>query len=94
MTAFLRRDSTQVVLVVANLGVKTARGVAIDGATGLSRRDYALRALFGDARLTRRMRVAANGSVSGFIPLDALAPMHGYIFELTHRPRRGTLTPR
>ncbi len=83
VTAFLRRDGHHVVLVIANLGATAATGVTVSsGARTMSRGSFAARALFGGADETR-FAISSDGRISAYVPIRTLAPLQGYIFELS-----------
>lgn len=82
VAAFLRREGEHVVLVVANLGGTTANDVALTsdvGAVPVGR--WRLRSLL-DGTLGASLTIASDGRLRDHVPLRALAPLRGYIFEL------------
>ena len=86
VTAYLRREGSRLVLVVANLGSTPLSGVTISSRDGLlAAARYSAADLLGGATAAR-LDVAAGGAMRGYAPLATLAPMHGYVLEL--RPVR------
>ena len=87
VAAYVRRSGDQAMLVVVNLGDRPLAGVSLAAPRGaLPPGDWgALDLLGGPAG--RPLRVAADGSVGGYIALRTLAPMTGYVFALVS-PRR------
>jgi glycosidase len=82
VTAFLRRDGANVVLVVANLGTTPLSGVTVSskqGAVPLGR--YAARDLLGGAA-GPELDAAADGSLRAYAPMATLAPLQAYVLEL------------
>jgi glycosidase len=83
--AYLRREGSRRVLVVANLGTTALTSVTLATPAGtLPAGRYTARALYGGpsgAALT----VNADGSMTGYGPLPTVAPMRTYIFELSRR---------
>ncbi|PYP81635.1 MAG: hypothetical protein DMD35_00765 [Gemmatimonadetes bacterium] len=87
VAAFLRRDGSRTVLVVANLATTPRAGVTIssgDGALGSAR--YATRDLLGNATLAA-LDVAANGRLSAYAPVATLDARRTYVIELTRGTR-------
>ena len=85
--AFLRRDGTRVVLVIANLGAASHGGVTLSSAAGALRGGrYAARPLFGLATFAP-FRVAPDGKMreTSVPPLPAHS---GVVFELSRRVAR------
>ncbi|MFL5581264.1 MAG: alpha-amylase family glycosyl hydrolase [Gemmatimonadaceae bacterium] len=82
VAAYLRRSGDNAVLVVVNLGGEALEGVSLAAPRGSLRPgNYGVGSLLGGPA-GRPLRVAADGSVGGYIVLRALAPMEGYVFEL------------
>ena len=82
VTAYLRQDRGRSVLVIANLSGSTLTDVAIAaGPRVLPPGSTTPRNLLGGAS-ARRVRALADGSVKGWVPVRALAPYEGYLFEL------------
>ena len=83
VAAYIRRDGDRVVLVVANLSRAPLHGVS------LTSRGDALRAgrwtprdmLGGNA--VAPLRVGDDGQLHGYVPLAILAPLEGYLIELS-----------
>ena len=87
VAAYLRRDGSRAVLVVANLATTARTGVAIssaDGALGAAR--YATRDLLGGAAVAP-LEVAADGRLRAFTPVATLDARRTYVIELTRAPR-------
>ena len=87
VTAYLRRDGEQAVLVIANLGTVPASGVTLSApGTSLPGGRWRMRDALGGtpgAPLT----VAADGAISGYVPLASLPAMTARVFVLTARAR-------
>lgn len=87
--AYVRRAGDQMVLVVANLGNRTLGGVTLAADAGaLPPGTWAARSLLGGRRAAP-VRVGPDGRLTGYVPLPALAPREGYLFELTRFARTG-----
>jgi alpha-amylase len=87
IAAFLRRDGSRAVLVVANLATTPRTNVTVssgDRALGTAR--YATRDLLGAAG-TAALDVGADGRLRGFTPLPTLDARRTYVLELTRAPR-------
>ena len=87
VAAFLRRDGSRAVLVVANLATTARTGVTIssgDGALGAAR--YSTRDLLGGAALAP-LDVAADGRLRAFTPVASLDARRTYVIELTRAAR-------
>ena len=83
VTAYLRRDGTRVVLVLANLGATPVSGAAVSAPAGvLPATGASPRSLLGGVAAAPP-RPAADGSVNGWVPVPTLAPMEGYLFDLS-----------
>jgi alpha-amylase len=83
VAAYLRRDGDRAVLVVANLSRAPLHGVS------LTSRGDALRAgrwtprdMLSDAAVAP-LRVGDDGQLHGYVPLAILAPLEGYLIELS-----------
>jgi glycosidase len=83
VAAYIRRDGDRVVLVVANLSRAPLHGVS------LTSRGDALRAgrwtprdMLGGAAVAP-LRVGNDGQLHGYVPLAILAPLEGYLIELS-----------
>lgn len=82
VAAYLRREGDRVVLVVANLGEAAPAGVALSSDEGaLAPGRYEGVDLLDDAPIAP-LEVSADGRVSGYAPLPALAPLEAYVVEL------------
>jgi glycosidase len=93
VAAYLRRDGTHVVLVVANLGDSAIAGVTLSsGDRALPAGRWTARSLLGGS-VAAPLSVGADGRVpAAYAPLGTLAPRQGYLFELTRgaAPRTST----
>jgi glycosidase len=82
VTAYLRRDGTHVVLVVANLGKAPLSGVTISSKDGtLPTARYSATDLLGGAAAAP-LDIGAGGRMRGYAPVATLAPMQAYVLEL------------
>jgi glycosidase len=82
VTAFLRRDGANVVLVVANLGTAPLSGVTVSskqGAVPVGR--YSARDLLGGAAAAE-IDASADGTLRSYAPMATLAPLQAYVLEL------------
>ncbi len=89
VAAFLRRDGTNVVLVIANLGATPLSGVSLSTTPGaIPEGKYGARDLLGSGHADA-LEVGADGALHGYAPLATLAPMQTWILQLTSaaRPR-------
>jgi glycosidase len=83
VAAYLRRDGSRHVLVVANLGTTALQGVRLESPQQtLPAGRYELSALLGEAA-GAPLRTGADGSIGGYVPLTRLAPLSAYVFELS-----------
>lgn len=85
VTAYVRRDGTHAMLVIANLGSAPRTGVAL-GSTShvlprVPRGRWSLRDELGTEKPAPFL-VGADGSFSGYVPLRTLGANQGYLFEL------------
>ena len=82
VTAYLRHDGTNVVLVVANLGQSPLSGVTIgsDDAV-LPAGHYSATDLLGGSAAAA-FDVSAVGALRGYAPFPTLAPMQAYVLQL------------
>jgi alpha-amylase len=82
VAAYLRRDGARVVLVLHNLGTGAQNGVrvALPPHAVLAGR-YSLRSLTRGP-VGAPLDVGADGSAAGWVPLQVLAPMQTYLWEL------------
>lgn len=86
VAAYVRREGDRAVLVVANLGTTLVSGVSLASEVGaLPRGSWTLRSLLGGAD-AGPLTIGDDGRFSGYLPLQSLAPLEGYLFELI--PRR------
>ena len=82
VVAYARREGNRTVLVVANLGDTALSGVTFTVADeALPAGSWSMRPLLGGT--TGRLRIDADGKVEGVPGLQTLAPIEGYVFELT-----------
>lgn len=80
--AYLRRQSSEAVLVVANLTDRPLSGVALTGENGtLPAGRYQLRPLLGSA--TGTLRVSGNGRLTRWVPMRTLAPLEVQVVQLS-----------
>jgi glycosidase len=83
VAAYVRRAPASMVLVIANMGNTTAEGVTLTSAAGaLPAGEWTLRSLL-DGSVAARLMVGTDGRMSAYRPLSSLAPLQGYVFELT-----------
>ena len=86
VVAFVRRSGAHAVLVIANLSVTEREDVIVSSDTGtVARGRWALRSLLDSTR-ANPLTVMADGRVTGFAPVHALAPGTAYIFDLFRVP--------
>jgi glycosidase len=82
VVSYVRRDGDRAVVALANLGGVPARAVKVAAPAGaLPPGAWRVVSLL-DGRTPAPLRVAADGSVSGWIPLDILAAGGAYLLEL------------
>ena len=89
VSAYVRRDGTHAVLVIANLSSRPAEGVVLSaGAHALPAGDWTLRSLLGGTGAAP-LHITTDGRLRDYAPLPTLAPLDGYLFELStaRRPR-------
>jgi alpha-amylase len=87
VAAFLRRDGSRAVLVVANLATTARTGVAISSGDGvLVAARYSTRDLLGGAA-TAPLDVTADGRLRAFTPMATLDARRTYVIELTRGAR-------
>jgi glycosidase len=80
--AYVRKDSSHMALVVANLGREAVEGVALsstDKAAEPGR--YTLRNLLGGPS-AQGLVVENDGRIRGYLPLPVLSPRQAYVFEM------------
>ncbi|MEO8452879.1 MAG: alpha-amylase family glycosyl hydrolase, partial [Gemmatimonadota bacterium] len=81
--AFVRRDGSRAVIVVANLGGAPLTGVALGSDVGaLPPGRYHPRDALG-AGAAAPLEIGPNGRMSGYVPLPVLAPMTAFVLDLT-----------
>ena len=87
VAAYVRRDSSRAVLVIANLGATTVSGVTVSSKDSIAVPGrYSLRTLLGApsaSGATGQLNVGRNGRISGFAPVRSLARGESLILELT-----------
>ena len=82
VAAYLRRDGTHVVLVIANLGTAPLSGVSVTSrGRVLTSGHYSPTDLLGGA-VTTRLDIGADGVVREYVPFATLAPMQTWALEL------------
>jgi glycosidase len=82
VVAYVRKDSSQLALVIANLGRTPVEGVTLSSTEPVSdARHYAVRNLL-DGPSAQPLEVANDGRLTGYLPLPVLAPRQAYVFEL------------
>ena len=86
VTAFLRRDGANVVLVIANLGTTPLAGVTVSSAqSALPAANYAARELLGSGPVAA-LTVDSDGAIRAYAPLPTLPPLQALVLELKKRP--------
>jgi alpha-amylase len=80
--AYVRKDSSHMALVLANLGREPAEHVRL-GSTdqALEPGRYALRNLLGGPS-AQTLVVGNDGRITGYLPLPAIPPQQAYVFEM------------
>jgi glycosidase len=87
IAAYLRREGDRAVLVVANLGTTPLSGVMLSSQNRvLPAGLYAPSELLG-GQSAAALRVRSDGRILGYVPVRSLAPMQGYLFEISARRR-------
>ena len=82
VVAYVRRTATRGVLVVANVGEEPLTRIALSGAPGtLPRGSYSAPALIG-TQPARILNVAADGSITTYVPLATIPAKRAYVFDL------------
>jgi glycosidase len=83
VAAYLRRAGGRALLVVANVGTTPLSGVALSsrGRVLAPGRYLPRNPLGGPVAAT--LRTGSNGRIRAYVPLRSLAPMTGYLFELS-----------
>ena len=83
VTAFVRRSGDDVVLVIANLGTEALANVLLRADSGtIPAGEYSPVSLFGGGQAAA-FEVEADGSFRGYVPLEIVAPLRTYVFELS-----------
>lgn len=83
VTAYLRRDAGQALLVIANLGPVPARGVTLSApGTSLPGGRWTMRDALGGAPAAP-LTVPADGAITGYVPVASLPAMTARVFVLT-----------
>jgi alpha-amylase len=86
VAAYLRHDRGHTVLVVVNLGNAAVAGATLSFVGPVLRPGRYWPSLLLGKGLVAPLRVAADGQILRYAPVGTLAPMQGYVIELT--PRR------
>jgi hypothetical protein len=82
VTAYLRRDGSRAVLVIANLGSTSLSGITLSSSERiLPAGRYRARSLLGGPPAAA-FRLEADGMLRAYLPLDTLAPRQSYLFEI------------
>jgi glycosidase len=83
VAAYARRAGNRVVIVVANLTTDTLRRVSIASDSGvLPAGDWKVKSLL-DGRTGAPVRIGSDGRLSAYVPMAVLAPLEGYLLELS-----------
>jgi alpha-amylase len=83
VAAYIRRDGDRAVLVVANLSRAPLNGVSVTSRSEALRSGrWTTRNMLGGAA-TAPLRVGDDGQLRGYVPLTTLAPLEGYLIELS-----------
>lgn len=83
--AWMRRDGSRMVLVVANLGTTPLLNVTLSSAGGgLSAGIFRLKDLLGGG-VGFEVTIERGGNLRDYVPISTLAPMQAYLFDLTPR---------
>ena len=83
--AWVRRDGSHMVLVVANLGTTPLSNVMLSSAVGgLSAGLFRAKDLLGGSA-GADITIERGGNLQGYAPLPTLAPMQAYVFELVSK---------
>ena len=91
----MRRDSSSIVLVVANLGTTPLTGAHVFAQPFVGPAEFQVRDLL-TGEVVGRHWVAGDVIPSAFTPIQALAPMRTYVLgiEFLRRPARRVADPR
>jgi alpha-amylase len=85
--AYLRREGSRVVLVVANLGSRPLTRVTISSGAGtLPTGRYITKALYG-GEAGSALQVGPDGALAYYAPSSTIAPMRTYVIELSRAGR-------
>ncbi|GAC1516118.1 MAG: alpha-amylase family glycosyl hydrolase [Gemmatimonadaceae bacterium] len=85
--AYVRRDGTQAVLVIANLGSTPLSDVKLSSAPRVLRAGrYVSRELLGRSG-GADLEIARDGRLAAYVPLPSLAPLQSYVFALSSAGR-------
>ncbi len=88
VAAYLRRKDDRVALVVANLGNSHISGVTLSSAAhALPPGRYQPIGLMAE-RQAAKFEVGTDGRLRDYIPVPALPPLGGYVFDLANRDAR------
>jgi alpha-amylase len=83
VAAYLRRDGDRAVLVVANLSRTPLRGVSLTSRVEALRRGHWTTRNMLDRSAVAPLSIADDGQLHGYVPLATLAPLEGYLIELS-----------
>jgi alpha-amylase len=87
IAAYLRRDSSRVVLVVANLSNTRVDGVRLSSQGPVLREgQYTVQNLLGGAAAAS-LRIGADRRMRDYVPMSPLEPMQTHVFEFSRRSR-------
>ena len=85
VAAYLRKASSGVVLVIANLGTTPVSDVTLASRSAVLKPGrYALVPLLGGA--ASGLTVSSDGAIRGYVPMRSIGPMESYVFELRRAP--------
>jgi alpha-amylase len=83
VAAYIRRDGDRAVLVIANLSRAPLRGISLTSRVDALRAGrWTSRNMLGRAPVAS-LRVGDAGELQGYVPLANLAPLEGYLIELS-----------
>ena len=80
--AYVRKDSSHMALVLANLGIEPAENVTLNSTDqAVEPGRYTVRNLLGGPS-AQTLVIGNDGRVTGYLPLPAISPKQAYIFEI------------
>jgi glycosidase len=83
VSAYVRRDGDRVAVVIVNLSDSALQNVSLtSAANALPAGGCTMRSLLGGANAAP-MQVGNDGRLHDYVPLPTLAPLEGYLFELS-----------